>query len=160
MTLPLPPLFGRVVRVAPCVFMAWGILWHLLFAGQMSMSYAFYPADLILPPVTGFRTAISMLVLLLAGMITLCYLRKAVRSASRIPDPQSHPIYDVGAPVVVPSFDFAVGIQALEACVVTGRARASRALDSLLVGISDRILPDIANGLSAGTDRRSVLSLA
>ena len=31
------------------------------------MSYAFYPADLLLPPVTGFRTAISMLLLLLAG---------------------------------------------------------------------------------------------
>ena len=40
------------------------------------MSYAFYPADLLLPPVTSFRTAISMLLLLLAGIITLCYVRK------------------------------------------------------------------------------------
>ena len=144
--------------------MAWNILWHLLFAGQMSMSYAFYPADLLLPPVTGFRTAISMLVLLLAGMITLCYLRKAVRHASRVPDPQAHPIYDAGAPVAVPHavphFDFAIAVQALEACVVTGRASASLALDSLRASISNRILPDIANGLFAGTDRRSALNLA
>ena len=69
----------RVVRTAPLVFLAWSILWHLLFASQVQMSYAFYPADLLLPPVTSFRTAISMLLLLLAGIITLCYVRKVLR---------------------------------------------------------------------------------
>ena len=160
MTLPLPPLLGRVLRVAPCVFLVWSILWHLLFASQVSMSYAFYPADLLLPPVTGFRTAISMLLLLLAGIITLCYLRKALRNSARVPDPQSHPIHDVGRPVAVPYFDFAVAVQTLEACNLAGRATAAKILDSARASTRDRIPPDIANGLFASTDRRCSLNLA
>ena len=65
------------------------------------MSYAFYPMDLLLPPVTGFRTAISMLLLLLAGVITLCYVRRAFRSAARVPDPQSHPVYEARGQLAV-----------------------------------------------------------
>ena len=118
------------------------------------MSYAFYPADLLLPPVTGFRTAISMLLLLLAGVITLCYLRKALRNAARVPDPQSHPIYDVWGPVAAPYFDYAV------AFIGAGRASAARALDSARSSIPDRVLPGIVNGRSDGTARRHSLNTA
>ena len=155
-----PPLLRRFVRAAPCVFLTWNILWHLLFASQVSMSYAFYPADLLLPPVTGFRTAISMLLLLLAGIITLRYLRKALSNAARMPDPQSHPIYDVGGPVAVPRFDYAAAARTLEVCIAAGRASAAKALDSARSRIPDRILPDIVDGPFAGTYRRSVLNLA
>jgi len=124
------------------------------------MSYAFYPADLLLPPVTGFRTAISMLLLLLAGIVTLCYLRKALRNASRIPDPQSHPIYDVWGPVAAPYLDSATAIRTLEACIGAGRASTAKALDSARSSIPDRVLPDVVDGLFAGTNRRYSLDLA
>ena len=154
------PLLRRVVRAAPCVFLTWNILWHLLFASQVSMSYAFYPADLLLPPVTGFRTAISMLLLLLAGIITLRYLRKALGNTARMPDPQSHPIHDVAGPAAAPYFDYTTAVQALETCMVAGRASAAKALDSARSRVPDRILPDVVDGLMAGTDRRSFLKLA
>ena len=129
------------------------------------MSYAFYPADLLLPPVTGFRTAISMLLLLLAGVITLCYLRKALRNTARVPDPQSHPIYEVGGPVAVPSFDFAAAVHTLEACSVAGRATAAKALDSIRISIPDHALPDCVadpaiDNLFASADRRYGLNPA
>ena len=153
-------MLNRVVRTAPCVFLTWNILWHLLFASQVSMSYAFYPADLLLPPVTGFRTAISMLLLMLAGVVTLSYLRKALRNTSRMPDPPSHPIYGVGWPAAVPHFDCAVAAQTLETCVLAGRASAARALDSARSSVPDRMLPDVVDGLFAGTNRRYSLNLA
>ena len=111
------------------------------------MSYAFYPADLLLPPVTGLRTAISMLLLLLAGIITLCYLRKALRNTARVPDPQSHPVHGVGAPAAVPYLDYTATAQTLEACILAGRAAAAKALDSARSSTRDRIPPDIANVL-------------
>ncbi len=154
------PLLRRFARVAPCVFLTWNILWHVLFAGQVSMSYAFYPMDLLLPPVTGFRTAISMLLLLLAGVITLCYVRRAFRGAARVPDPQAHPIYDVGGPIAAPYFDYSAAVQTLEVCMAAGRASAAKALDSARSRIPDRILPDVVDGLFAGTERRCSLSLA
>ena len=124
------------------------------------MSYAFYPADLLLPPVTGFRTAISMLLLMLAGVVTLCYLRKTLRNASRIPDPQSHPIYDVGGPVAVPYFNCATAVRMLEASIGAGRTSAAKALDSARSSIPDRMLPDVVDGLFAGMNRRCSLTLA
>ena len=124
------------------------------------MSYAFYPVDLLLPHVTGFRTAISMLLLLLAGIVTLFYLRKALRNTARMPDPPSHPIHDVGGPIAVPHFDHAVTAQTLETCILAGRASAARALDSARSRIPDRILPCVVDGLFAGTHRRRSLSLA
>ena len=79
------------------------------------MLYSFYPADLLLPPLTSYRTAASMLLLLLAGIITLCYVRKALRDSARLPDPMSHPIYGVGGPVVVPPLEFLkMAVQVLE----------------------------------------------
>lgn len=153
-------MLNRIVRTAPCVFLTWNILWHLLFASQVSMSYAFYPADLLLPPVTGFRTAISMLLLMLAGIVTLSYLRKALRNTSRMPDPQSHPIYGVGWPAAVPHFDYALAAQTLETGILAGRASAARALDSARCSIPDRMLPDVVDGLFAGMNRRYSLSLA
>ncbi len=153
-------MLNRVVRTAPCAFLTWTILWHLLFASQVSMSYAFYPADLLLPPVTGLRTAISMLLLMLAGIITLRYLRKALSNAARVPDPQSHPIYDVGWPAAVPRFDYAGAARTLETSILTVRASAARALDSARSSIPDRMLPDVVDGPFAGTNRRYSLGLA
>ena len=124
------------------------------------MSYAFYPADLLLPPVTGLRTAISMLLLLLAGIITLCYLRKALRNTARVPDPQSHPVHGVVGPAAVPFLDYTATAQTLEACILAGRASAAKALDSARSSTRDRIPPDIANSLSAGPGSRHSLNLA
>ena len=140
------------------------------------MSYAFYPADLLLPPLTSYRTAASMLLLLLAGIITLCYVRKVLRDSARLPDPMSHPIYGVGGPVVVPPFDMNIAVQMLEAHVVAGPSipalqKATKALIRVRVSITGAILPDpvfdravirevLSGGVFVGTDRRSALNPA
>ena len=54
----------------------------------------------------------------------------------------------------------AAAVQALEACIVAGRASVARALDSARSSIPDRMLPDVVDGLFAGTNRRCSLSLA
>ena len=142
-----------------------------MFASQVTVSVAFYPADLLLPPLTGYRTAVSMLLLLLAGIITLCYAQKVLRNTARVPDSMSHPIYDVGGPIAVPSFDLRIAVQVLEAHAVAGLMapalqKATKALDCVRVSIADGILAGLLNfrtairqaligGVVIGTDARS-----
>ena len=135
------------------------------------MSYAFYPADLLLPPVTSFRTAISMLLLLLAGIITLCYARKVLRDSTSMPDPLSHPIYDVGGPIAAPAFDLNTAVQALEAQLLAvpampalqnalDRVRASIAAAVLPVPAIDSIREALVDSLFVSTNRRTSLNPA
>ena len=137
------------------------------------MSYAFYPADLLLPPVTSFRTAISMLLLLLAGIITLCYARKVLRDSTSMPDPLSHPIYDVGGPIAAPLFDLNSAVQALEAQLLAIPAFSvlQNALDRIRASIAAAVLPNpvfdstvireaLVDSLFVSTNRRTSLNLA
>ena len=136
------------------------------------MSLAFYPADLLLPPVTAYRTAISMLLLLLAGIIALCYLRKVLRNAARVPDPLSHPIYDVGGPIALPSFDLGIAVQVLESYLAAGPLAATlkkalKALARVRLSIANDILIElldyravIRQALIIDADPRSSLKTA
>ena len=137
------------------------------------MAYAFYPADLLLPPVTSFRTAISLLLLLLAGIITLCYARKVLRDSTRMPDPLSHPIHDVGGPIAAPLVDLNTAVQALEAqlLAVPAMPALQNALDRIRASIAGAGLPAPAfdstvtrealiDSLFVGTNRRTSLNLA
>ena len=137
------------------------------------MAYAFYPADLLLPPVTSFRTAISLLLLLLAGIITLCYARKVLRDSTRMPDPLSHPIHDVGGPIAAPLVDLNTAVQALEAqlLAVPAMPALQNALDRIRASIAGAGLPGPAfdstairealiDSLFVGTNRRTSLNLA
>ena len=137
------------------------------------MSYAFYPADLLLPPVTSFRTAISMLLLLLAGIITLCYVRRVLRDSTSMPDPLSHPIYDVGGPIAAPLFDLNSAVQALEAqlLAVPAMPALQNALDRIRTSIAADPLPNpvfdstvireaLVDSLFVSTDRRTSLNPA
>ena len=140
------------------------------------MSYAFYPADLLLPPLTSYRTAVSMLMLLLAGIIALCYARKVMRDSASMPDPTSHPIYGGGGPIAVPSFEPNTAVQVLEAHLLAVPAipalqKATGALARVRISITGAILADpvidraaiqeaLVDSLFIGTDRRPVLNTA
>ena len=137
------------------------------------MAYAFYPADLLLPPVTSFRTAVSLLLLLLAGIITLCYARKVLRDSTRMPDPLSHPIHDVGGPIAAPLVDLNTAVQALEAqlLAVPAMPALQNALDRIRASIAAAVLPNpvfdstvireaLVDSLFVSTNRRTSLNLA
>ena len=135
------------------------------------MSYAFYPADLLLPPVTSFRTAISMLLLLLAGIITLYYARKVLCDSTSMPDPLSHPIYDVGGPIAAPLVDLGTAVQALEAQLLAAPAMPAlqNALDRIRTSIAAAVLPSpaidsireaLVESLFVSTDRPTSLNPA
>ena len=141
------------------------------------MSYAFYPADLLLPPLTSYRTAVSMLMLLLAGIIALCYARKVMRDSASMPDPYvASDLWRRRARSLCRPSNRIRRSRVLEAHLLAVSAipalqKATGALARVRISITGAILADpvidraaiqeaLVDSLFIGTDRRPVLNTA